>query len=166
RPRPAGLGARRPGPARHPPHAARRRAGGLQALRRPRSTQDRPHALRRPVMAATEIADPVREFLAADEHQLLIGGERVAAADGRTFDTPDPATGERLATVSHGGPADVDKAVQAARAAFKEGSDWRRMTPLDRGRCLARLAALLDQHGDELAQLESLDNGKPVKFAR
>jgi acyl-CoA reductase-like NAD-dependent aldehyde dehydrogenase len=117
-------------------------------------------------MAATEIADPVREFLAADEHHLLIGGERVAAADGATFDTPDPATGERLATVSQAGAADVDRAVQAARAAFAEGSDWRKMTPLDRGRRIAALAALVDAHADELAQLESLDNGKPVKFAR
>src|SRR3954468_5668848 len=117
-------------------------------------------------MAATEIADPVREFLAADEHQLLIGGERVAAADGRTFDTSDPSTGEGLATVSHGGAADVDRAVQAARAAFAEGSDWRKMTALDRGRRIAALARLVEEHADELAQLESLDNGKPVKFAR
>jgi acyl-CoA reductase-like NAD-dependent aldehyde dehydrogenase len=117
-------------------------------------------------MAATEIADPVREFLAAEEHLLLIGGERVPAADGRTFDTPDPSTGERLATVSHAGAADVDKAVQAARGAFAEGSDWRKMSALDRGRRIAGLAALLDEHADELAQLESLDNGKPVKFAR
>src|SRR4051794_17302714 len=117
-------------------------------------------------MAATEIADPVRSFLAADEHQLLIGGERVPAADGRTFDTPDPATGERLATVSQGGAEDVDRAVRAARAAFAPGGEWRRMSALDRGRRLAGLAALLDAHADELAQLESLDNGKPVKFAR
>src|SRR3954451_7904497 len=117
-------------------------------------------------MAATEIADPVREFLAADTHELLIGGERVAAADGRTFDTPDPATGERLATVSQAGAPDVDRAVQAARRAFADGSDWRKMTALDRGRRLAALAQLIDAHPDEFAQLESLDNGKPVKFAR
>src|SRR3954471_20042806 len=117
-------------------------------------------------MAATEIADPVREFLAADEHHLLIGGERVAAADGRTFDTPDPSTGERLATVSQAGEADVDRAVRAAREAFKEGSDWRKMTAIDRGRRIAALARLVEEHADELAQLESLDNGKPVKFAR
>src|SRR4051794_36774667 len=117
-------------------------------------------------MAATEIADPVREFLAADEHQLLIGGERVAAADGRTFDTPDPATGERLATVSHGGAAAGDPAAPAPPPAFAEGSDWRKMTALDRGRRIAALARLVDEHADELAQLESLDNGKPVKFAR
>src|SRR5205823_3140386 len=117
-------------------------------------------------MAATEIADPVREFLATDVHELLIDGERRPAADGRTFDTPDPSTGERLATVSHAGAQDVDRAVQAARGAFAEGSDWRKMSALDRGRRLAALARLIDQHADELAQLESLDNGKPVKFAR
>src|SRR4051812_48578780 len=117
-------------------------------------------------MAATEIADPVREFLASDEHHLLIGGDRVPAAGGRTFDTPDPSTGERLATVSHGGAEDVDRAVQAASAAFAAGSDWRRMSALDRGRRIAALAQLVEAHADELAQLESLDNGEPVKFAR
>ncbi|HEY3019296.1 MAG TPA: aldehyde dehydrogenase family protein [Solirubrobacteraceae bacterium] len=117
-------------------------------------------------MAATEIADPVREFLAADVQPLLIDGARVEAAGGRTFDTPDPSTGERLATVSHAGSADVDRAVAAARRAFDDGAEWRRMSAADRGRRLAALAGLLDAHGDELAQLESLDNGKPVKFAR
>src|SRR3954468_14983782 len=117
-------------------------------------------------MAATEIAAPVREFLAADTHQLLIDGERAPAAGGRTFDTPDPSTGERLATVSHGGAEDVDRAVKAAREAFAEGSDWRKMSAADRGRPIAALAALIEAHADELAQLESLDNGKPVKFAR
>src|SRR3954451_5640302 len=117
-------------------------------------------------MAATEIADPVREFLATDTHELLIDGERVAAADGATFDTPDPSTGERLAPVRQAGAEDVDRAVAAARRAFEPGSDWRKMTAADRGRRLAALAQLIDQHADELAQLESLDNGKPVKFAR
>src|SRR3954462_10657207 len=117
-------------------------------------------------MAATEIADPVREFLAADSHELLIDGERVAAADGATFDTPDPSTGERLATVSQAGAEDVDRAVAAARRAFEPGSDWRKMSAADRGRRIAALAQLIDAHADELAQLESLDNGQPVKFAR
>src|SRR3712207_227005 len=102
-------------------------------------------------MAATEIADPVREFLAADEHHLLIDGERVPAADGRTFDTPDPSTGERLATVTHAGAEDVDRAVAAARRAFDFGSDWRKMSAADRGRRMAALAGLIEQHADELA---------------
>src|SRR5213083_3258189 len=117
-------------------------------------------------MAATEIADPVREFLAADVHQLLIDGERAPAADGRTFETPDPSTGERLATVSHAGADDVDRAVAAARRAFADGGEWRSMSAADRGRRLVALAGLLDAHADELSQLESLDNGKPVKLAR
>src|SRR3954466_12855414 len=117
-------------------------------------------------MAATEIADPVREFLAADSHELLIDGERVAAADGATFDTPDPSTGERPATVSQAGTEDAARAVAAARRAFEPGSDWRKMSAADRGRRIAALAQLVDAHADELAQLESLDNGKPVKFAR
>src|SRR3954469_10496837 len=112
-------------------------------------------------MAATEIADPVREFLAAETHLLLVDGERVPAADGRTFDTPDPSTGERLATVAQGGPGDVERAVAAARRAFEDGSPWRTMSPADRGRRLAALASLVDAHADELAQLEALDNGKP-----
>src|SRR3954467_11472526 len=66
-------------------------------------------------MAATEIADPVREFLAADTHELLIDGERAAAADGATFDTPDPSTGERLATGSQAGAEGVGPAGAAPR---------------------------------------------------
>ena len=118
------------------------------------------------MLAATEIADPVREFLAAERHRLLIDGEWVAADDGRTFDTPDPSTGERLATVSYASAADVDHAVAAARRAFADGSEWRKMSSRDRGRRLGALAALLEAHAEELAQLESLDNGKPVTFAR
>ena len=117
-------------------------------------------------MAVTEIVDSVCEFLAAESHSLLIDGEWVPAADGRTFDTPDPSTGERLATVSYAGAEDVDRAVEAARRAFADGSDWRRMSAADRGRRLGALAALIEAHADELAQLESLDNGKPVTFAR
>jgi acyl-CoA reductase-like NAD-dependent aldehyde dehydrogenase len=112
-----------------------------------------------------DISDAARAFLSRD-HGLLIDGEVRPAADGRTFDTPDPATGERLATVAQAGAEDVDAAVTAARAAFADGSPWRRLTPRDRGRAIARLAELIDEHGQELAELESLDNGKPLKFAK
>src|SRR4051794_19520135 len=112
------------------------------------------------------IAPQVRAFLDCDEHLLLIDGERAAAADGRTLATLDPATESELGSVSHAAAADVDRAVQAAREAFAEGSPWRKMSAADRGRRMMRLAELIDQHADELAQLESLDNGKPVKFAR
>ncbi len=118
-------------------------------------------------MAATEIVDSVREFLAAESHSLLIDGEWVPAADGRTFDTPDPSTGERLATVSHAGAEDVDRAVAAARRAFADGSDWRRMSAVGPwASAVARWPSLIEAHAEELAQLESLDNGKPVTFAR
>jgi acyl-CoA reductase-like NAD-dependent aldehyde dehydrogenase len=88
------------------------------------------------------------------------------AADGRTFDTLDPATARVIAAVPQGGPAEVDAAVQAARAAFAEGSPWRKLLPLQRGKLLTRLAELIESNADELAELEALDNGKPVKLAK
>src|SRR4051812_36437313 len=107
------------------------------------------------------IAPQVRAFLDCDEHLLLIDGERAAAADGRTLATLDPATESELGTVSHAGAADVDRAVRAARAALAEDAAWRKMSAADRGRRMIRLAELVEAHGDELAQIESLDNGKP-----
>src|SRR6478735_4385541 len=120
-------------------------------------------------MSATALPDQLSEAarsFASSPQQLLIGGEKVDAADGATFETLDPATGNVITTVAQAGAADVDRAVAAARAAFEEGSDWRKMTPGDRGRAMTRLAMLVEQHADELAELESLDNGKPLKFAR
>jgi acyl-CoA reductase-like NAD-dependent aldehyde dehydrogenase len=120
-------------------------------------------------MSATALPDQLSEAarsFASQPKQLLIGGEKVDAADGATFETLDPATGNVITTVAQAGPADVDRAVAAARAAFAEGSDWRSMTPGDRGRAMIRLATLVEEHADELAELESLDNGKPLKFAR
>src|SRR5205823_9257264 len=102
-------------------------------------------------MAATEIADPVREFLATDVHELLIDGERRPAAGGRTFDTPDPSTGERLATVSHAGAEDVDRAVGAARRALEGRWDWRKLSAPARGRRIAASPAPPDAAPDELA---------------
>jgi acyl-CoA reductase-like NAD-dependent aldehyde dehydrogenase len=111
-----------------------------------------------------EISPAVRAQLDR-EHLHIIGGEAVAAADGRTFDTIDPATGEVLTTVAYAGDSEVDAAVAAAGAAFADDAPWRTMSPAKRGQCIARLAALIAEHGDELAELESLDNGKPKKFA-
>src|SRR3954454_24862484 len=110
-----------------------------------------------------QLSDVVRAF-ASEPKQLLIGGEKADAADGATFETLDPATGNVITTVAQGAAADVDRAVAAARAAFEHGSDWRRMTPGDRGRAMTRLAMLVESNEDELAELESLDNGKPLKF--
>ncbi len=97
-------------------------------------------------------------------HKMLIGGEFVEAASGKTFPTYNPATGEVLAQVPEGDKEDIDRAVKAARGAF-EGR-WRKYTPSDRGKSIWKLADLLEQHADEFAQIESLDNGKPVAVAR
>jgi acyl-CoA reductase-like NAD-dependent aldehyde dehydrogenase len=110
------------------------------------------------------LSEPARRWLQA-EHELLIGGERVAAADGRTFETLDPATGRPIATVAHAGAVDVDRAVAAARRAFDDGP-WPGLLPAKRAAVMHRLADLLEAGADELAQLESLDNGKPAKLAK
>jgi phenylacetaldehyde dehydrogenase len=107
----------------------------------------------------------VSEFLAI-ERPLLVGDRWEGAASGRTFETLDPATGGLLARVAHGDADDVDRAVRSARAAFEPGSPWRRTSPRQRARLLWRMAELIDEHADELAQLETLDNGKPFPAAR
>jgi phenylacetaldehyde dehydrogenase len=98
------------------------------------------------------------------KRQLFIDGRWVDAAAGRTFDTPNPASGETLATVAEGDAEDIDRAVRAARRAFEDGP-WARMTPSDRGRAIWRIGDLILEHLDELAQLETLDNGKPLGVA-
>jgi phenylacetaldehyde dehydrogenase len=105
----------------------------------------------------------VEEFIGTPR-QLFIDGNWVDAASGKTFETPDPATGETLAHVAEGDAEDIDRAVRAARRAFDEGP-WSRMTPSERGRIIWRIGDLILEHADELAQLESLDNGKPYAVA-
>ena len=109
------------------------------------------------------LSPAAREF-AAGPHLHLIGGARAAAADGRTFVTEDPSTGGAIAEVAHGGRADVDKAVAAARAALE--GPWGSLPAPRRERVLLDLAGLLEDHAGELAELEALDNGKPVRLAR
>src|SRR5581483_8048326 len=111
-----------------------------------------------------QLGDAARDF-AGRTHELLIGGEHSAAADERTFETIDPATGTPITSVAHAGRDDVDRAVKAARAAFETG-DWPKASAADRARMINRLADLIETNGAELAELESLDNGKPVKLAR
>ncbi len=106
----------------------------------------------------------VEEFTAAPR-KLFIDGQWVDAASGRTFETPNPATGETLAAIAEGDVEDINRAVRAARNAFESGP-WGRMTPSDRGRLIWKIGDLILEHADELAQLESLDNGKPVAVAR
>ena len=97
--------------------------------------------------------------------KMLIGGRWLEAASGKTFPTYNPATGEVLAQVAEGNSADVDSAVTAARKAFESGP-WRTLTASERGRLIWKLADLLESHLEEFAQLESLDNGKPIGVAR
>jgi acyl-CoA reductase-like NAD-dependent aldehyde dehydrogenase len=111
-----------------------------------------------------QLSDPAREF-AGREHLLLIDGERVPAADGRTFQTLDPSTAKPIAEIAHAGADDVDRAVGAARRALEQGP-WSKASAADRGRLIDRLAELIEENADELAELEALDNGKPVKLAR
>jgi acyl-CoA reductase-like NAD-dependent aldehyde dehydrogenase len=110
------------------------------------------------------LSDAARAF-AAGPHRLVIGGERAAAADGRSFETLDPATGRPIAEVPQAGAEDVDRAVRAARAAFDDGR-WNGIAAAQRTRAMLALADAVEAHADELAELESLDNGKPVKLAK
>jgi aldehyde dehydrogenase (NAD+) len=95
------------------------------------------------------------------KYQLLIDGQWVDAESGKSFTTPNPATGETLAEVAEGDKADIDKAVKAARKAF-EGK-WGKMSARDRGRLLFKLSQLIEAHSEELAALETADNGKPIR---
>ncbi|TKT71815.1 aldehyde dehydrogenase family protein [Afipia massiliensis] len=92
--------------------------------------------------------------------QLLIDGRHIESVSGRTFKTLNPATEEVIAVISEGNEADVERAVVAARRAFL--GVWGNMRPAERGHILFRLAELMKQHGDELAELESRDAGKPI----
>jgi acyl-CoA reductase-like NAD-dependent aldehyde dehydrogenase len=97
--------------------------------------------------------------------RLYIGGDWATARDGGTFDSYNPATGEVLASVAEAREADIDAAVRAARAAMEPGSEWRRMDAIDRGRKVAALGQAIRERADELARLETLDNGKPLREA-
>ena len=95
---------------------------------------------------------------------LFIDGEFVAPTDGHTFKTVDPSTEEVLAEVSEAGANDVARAVAAARRAYDD--TWSRMKPSTRGKYLYRIARLLQERSRELAVLESIDNGKPIRESR
>jgi phenylacetaldehyde dehydrogenase len=96
---------------------------------------------------------------------MLIDGDLVPAASGKTFAVYNPATGAAIANVPEGDKADVDRAVAAARRAFDYGR-WAKVSPSEKGRLLWRLADLLERDLEELAELESIDNGKPYAVAR
>src|SRR5438270_3487037 len=104
-------------------------------------------------------------FLQQQPIKMLIGGQWVASASGKVFDTYNPSSGEVLAKVAEGDAEDINRAVAAARKAFESGA-WPKLTPSQRGRLLWKLADLIEKNAEELAQLETLDNGKPIKYSR
>jgi aldehyde dehydrogenase (NAD+) len=111
-----------------------------------------------------QVNQQVKEFLKGTK-KLLINGEWVASTSGKTFETLDPSNETVLAVLYEAGPEDVDKAVKAARQAFDNGP-WKRMSASERGRLIYKLADLMEVHQEEFAQLETLDNGKPINETR
>jgi phenylacetaldehyde dehydrogenase len=114
---------------------------------------------------STPMLDPHVMSFTSTTHKMLINGKWVEAASGKTFPTYNPATGEVLSQVAEGDREDIDRAVKSARAAFEKGP-WATMTPSERGRVIWKIGDLIEKHLEEFAQLESLDNGKPVRIAR
>src|SRR6266542_5799270 len=103
----------------------------------------------------------VAPFLRSSPKKLFIGGRWLEAASGKTFPTHDPSSGEVLAEVAEGDREDVDRAVKAARSSFEAGS-WRELPPAERARILWRVGDLIEERSTEFAELDSLDNGKPI----
>jgi aldehyde dehydrogenase (NAD+) len=99
------------------------------------------------------------------QNRILINNEWIESQSGKTFATINPCTGEEICRVSEADAADVDKAVKAARRAF-DGGPWRKMNPRERGRLINKLADLIEQNQEELAALETLDNGKPISDSK
>jgi phenylacetaldehyde dehydrogenase len=116
------------------------------------------------VMKEPQISRPVAQFMATPK-KLLIDGKWLAAASERTFEVKNPANGATIARAAEGDKADIDAAVRAARRAFESGP-WPAMTPSERSKILWRIGDLISKYTDELAELESLDNGKPKAVAR
>lgn len=106
------------------------------------------------------LSEATKRFLGKREHELLIGGERVAAASGETIEITAPSTGEALGRLAAGDELDIDRAVKAARAAFE--GPWSNWTPYERQLLLHRAHDAVEQHFEELAQIESMDMGAPI----
>jgi len=114
---------------------------------------------------ASVMSSPAENRVRISATKLLINNQWVPSVSGKTFGTVNPSTGEEICQIAEADSADVEKAVKAARAAFEHGA-WRKMPASQRGRLLNRLADLIEQNADELARLESLDNGKPFTIAK
>ena len=105
-----------------------------------------------PIRATSPAGSSQAQDFVREPGRLLIDGEWVEAASGKTFETLDPATEESLGWVAHGAAEDIELAVAAARRCFDdERSDWRRMTPSERGKVIHRIGDLIERHADELA---------------
>jgi len=111
------------------------------------------------------LSPEVRKFISSPK-KLLIDGQWVNSASGETFEIYNPATGQVVAHAQSGNKDDVNAAVAAARRAFDDNSEWRKMSPSARGQLIHKIGDLVLKYADELAQLEALDNGKPVVVAR
>jgi betaine-aldehyde dehydrogenase len=114
----------------------------------------------------TEQEVPATDETAPTNVRMVIGGESVDAADGQTFEVINPATGKVVATAPLGGREDVDRAVAAAQKAFEDRKGWATWAAGKRGRTLSKFAALVKQHTEELAQLETANVGKPITSSR
>ena len=118
-------------------------------------------------MTSTTLQEPcneVKAFLNSD-HKLFINGQRVNSASGETFEVLDPSDNSTLARVPKGEAEDIERAVKAAREAFDSGP-WRKITVSERGKLIWKLADLIERDQEIFAQLETLDNGKPLAIAR
>lgn len=115
-------------------------------------------------LPTANLQESTRAFVGRPTHQLLIDNEWVPALSGQTFPTVDPATGQELTQVALADATDVDRAVDAAQRALN--GPWGRFSGADRGALLWKVADLIEQHADELAELETLDNGKPLRVSR
>lgn len=115
-------------------------------------------------MATATLLETRRSPVSVRQTRILIDGRWRESVTGKTFPTINPATEEEIADVAEGDKADIDLAVQAARKAFEHGP-WPKMSAAERGWLLYKLADLIEEHQEELAALESLDNGKPYRDA-
>lgn len=134
------------------------------ALRRADGTQELLLGILQRFSTAAVAEEPISPPVQVNYTQLLIDGKFVDSASGKTFPTLDPRTGELIAHVAEGDAEDINCAVHAARKAFDEGP-WPKMTAYERSRILLRFADLIEKHNDEIAALETWDNGKPYAQA-
>ncbi len=117
-----------------------------------------------PVAAPSAICPDLQSFLANKAHLLLVDGQRKEASNGKIFETFNPATGETIARVAEATAQDVDAAVKSARKALE--GPWSKLSPAERERLLNKLADLVEAHAEELAQLETLNNGKTIRESK